>query len=82
MRPWLRWRFPNITVHVDSFGRDTGSKQTSGYPPMSVRLVTMNVHITNAEVDRKGKHQGDYLLIRAKPEAPFYKHLFIKPFGQ
>jgi hypothetical protein len=80
-RPWLRWqRFPNITVRVDSFGNETSSKQTPGFPPRPVRLVTMNVHITNAEVDRRVSIRAAYLLLKAKPGSPIYYQLFTGPF--
>ena len=80
-RAWLRWqRFPNITVRVDSFGNEMGSEQTPGFPLRPVRLVTMNVHITNAEADRGIGIRAAYLLLRAKPGTPLYEHLFTMPF--
>jgi hypothetical protein len=79
-RPWLWWqRFPNITVRVDSFGHEIGSKQTPGFPARPVRLVTMNVHFTDAEVDRSVSIRAAYLLVRAKPGSPFYEQLFSRP---
>jgi hypothetical protein len=80
-RPWLRWqRFPNITVRVDSFGYQTGSQQIHGFPPRPVRLAAMNVHITNAEVDRRVSIRAAYLMLKAKPGTPVYEQLFTKPF--
>ena len=81
-RPWLRWqRFPNITVRVDSFGNETGSnEEILGFPPRPVRLVMMNVHITNAEVDRRVSIRAAYLLLKAKPGSPFYEQVFTRPF--
>jgi len=78
-RPWLRWqRFPNITVRVDGIGSEAGSKQMPGFPPWPVRLMTMNVHITNAEADRGVSIRAAYLLLRAKRGTPLYAHLFSK----
>jgi hypothetical protein len=80
-RPWLRWqRFPNITVRVDSYGNEAGSQQAFGFPPRPVRLVTMNVHVTNAEVDRRVSIRAAYLLLKAKPPSPIYEQLFARPF--
>ena len=82
-RPWLRWqRFPNITIRVDSFGNETGSQQTPGFPPMPVRLVTMNVHITNAEVDRRVSIRAAYLLLKAKPGFRFTSSCSLGLFGR
>jgi hypothetical protein len=52
-RPWLRWqRFPNITIRVDGIGNEPGTKQMLNFPPEPIRLMTLQVHITNGEVDR------------------------------
>jgi hypothetical protein len=79
-RPWLRWqRFPNITIRVDRFGSEIAKEQIPGFPLRPARLVAMNVHITNAEVDRRVSIRAAYLMIRAKPGTPFYEQLFTKP---
>jgi hypothetical protein len=52
------------------------------FPNMPVRLITMNVHITNAEVDRRVSIRAAYLLLKAKPGSPFYEQLFTRPFWQ
>jgi hypothetical protein len=54
--------------------------QSPGFPPRPVRLVTMNVHITNAGADRNVSIRRAYLLLKAKPVLPFYEHLFTTPF--
>jgi hypothetical protein len=82
-RPWVRWqRFPNIRVRIDRLGNETGSKQTPGFPSMPIRLMTVYVHITNAEVDRRVSIRAAYLLLKAKPGSPFYEQLFTRPLWQ
>jgi len=81
-RPWLRWqRFPNVRVRVDSFGNELASQQTPGFPRRPIRLVTMYVHITNAEADRRVSIRAAYLRLKAKPGSPLgYWQLFTRPF--
>jgi hypothetical protein len=81
-RPWLRWqRFPNLAIRVDGMGNETATKQTTGFPPRPTRLLTLKVHITNAEVDRNVSIRAAYLLARAKPGSDWgHEHLFAAPF--
>jgi hypothetical protein len=79
----LRWqRFPDITVRVDSIGNEIGEEQIPGFPPRPVRLMTMNVHVTNAGADRGVGIRAAYLLIRAKPGIPLNEQLFTKASGR
>lgn len=79
-RPWLRWqRFPNLTVRVDGFGTEKVTKQMPGFPQLPTTLLTLIVHITNAEVDRKASIRAAYLLAKTKPNSVLHEHLFTKP---
>jgi hypothetical protein len=37
---------------VDGIGNEPGTKQMLNFPPEPIRLMTLQVHITNGEVDR------------------------------
>jgi hypothetical protein len=79
-RPWLRWqRFPNLVVRVDGIGNEVGSKQIPGFPVMPTSIMTLKVHITNAEVDRNVSIRTAYLLAKSRPEFPLHEQLFSAP---
>ncbi len=77
---WLRWqRFPNTVVRVDGIGNEVGSKQMPGFPPMPVDIMTLKVHITNAEADRNVSIRAAYLLVKSKSGFALHEQLFSAP---
>jgi hypothetical protein len=79
-RPWLRWqRFPNIVVRVDGIGNEVASKQMPGFPSMPTSIMTLKVHITNAEADRNVSIRAAYLLAKSRSGFALHEQLFSAP---
>lgn len=49
------------------------------FPPMPIDIMTLKVHITNAETDRNVSIRAAYLLVKSKPGFALHEQLFSAP---
>ena len=50
-----------------------------GFPPMPVDIMTLKVHITNAEADRNVSIRAAYLLAKSRSGFALHEELFSAP---